>query len=69
MLPRTRRLMLASAIHPTGLHRLDGGLPSGNSKNTNGIDVIARSGIQPPSQATTVAPGSDPGEVKRAYTT
>src|SRR4029079_3018216 len=50
-------------------HRADGGLPSGNSKNTNGIDVIAKSGIQLPNHATTVAPGSDPDEAKRAYTT
>jgi hypothetical protein len=58
--------MLAIASHPTSLHRLDGGLPSGNSKNTNGIDVSARSGIQLPSHATRVAPGSDPGAVKSA---
>ena len=69
MLPSAMRPEPTTAIHPTTLHRFDGGLPSGKSKNTNGIVVIVSRGIQLPSQATKVAPGSEPGDVKSAYTT
>jgi hypothetical protein len=54
------------ASQTTGRHRPDGGRPSGNSKNSSGINMIAGTQLLATTIAASSGTGSDPGRVNTA---